>query len=446
MSSLAAAPVSPIPAHSVLILLVQLCVLLVAARGLGSLALRCGLPRIVGELSAGILVGPSVLGHLAPEIATWLFPVRAEQQHLLDAVGQIGVLLLVGLAGTHLDIGYIRTRAGTAAKVSGAGLVLPLALGVGVGLLAPVPLRPAGADPIVFALFLGVALCVSAIPVIAKTLRELNLLHRNIGQLILTAGTIDDAVGWLLLSVVAALAVHGLTAATVFTSIGWLVAVLAVALLVGRPLVRFAIRRARAGDESTRVTAVVVVVLLVGAAATQSVGFEAILGAFVCGVLIRSAGAPAALLQPLDTTVLAVLAPIYFATAGLRMDLSALAEPRLLGISLLILATAVAGKFAGAFLGGYFSGLTRRECVALGAGMNARGVIEVIIAMVGLRMGVLGAEAYTALVLVAVITSVMAPPILRWSLAAAPVTAEEENRRTGTTIDPESVGERASND
>lgn len=422
------APLAPIGAHSLLLFLIQLVVLLAAARALGALAIRCRLPRIVGELLAGVLLGPSLLGAVTPSFSRWLFPPQAEQQHLIDAVGQLGVLLLVGLAGMHLDLRQFRQRLPSAAKVSLAGLLVPLAIGVGVGWMAPVPLRPTDTSPMVFALFMGIAICVSAIPVIAKTLMELRMTHRNIGQLILTAGMFDDAVGWFLLSIVSALATQGLRASTVLTSMGWLIAVVVFAMLAGRPLVRAALRRADATGDSATVTAAVAAMLLASAAATHAMGLEAILGTFVCGVLIGSSRVRLDGIAPLNTVVMAVLAPIFFASAGLRMDLTALLSVPLLLAALAVLTLAILGKFAGAFLGGAISGLSRRESVALGAGMNARGVIEVIIAMIGLRLGVLGTEAYTVLVLVAVVTSVMAPPILRLALAGSPTTAEEHER------------------
>ncbi|MEV0031510.1 cation:proton antiporter [Nocardia sp. NPDC050793] len=428
----AAGPVSPLPAHGLLVFLVQVVVLLLSARLLGELASRLGMPTIIGELLAGVLLGPSVLAHLAPAVSGWLFPPQAEQQHLLDAVGQFGVLLLVGLAGMQLDLHRFRERLPMAMKVSTAGLLVPLAIGVGIGWFAPTPLRPASTSPAVFAMFMGIAICVSAIPVIAKTLMELKLTHRNVGQLILTASMFDDAVGWFLLSIVSAVATQGLGAETVFTSLGALCGIVVFAMVIGRPLVRTVLRRADASDDPGKVTAAVVVLLMVSAAATQSMGLEAVFGTFLCGVLIGSSGVRLNALAPLNTVVMSVFAPLFFATAGLRMDLSALATVPLLLAALVVLVLAIAGKFVGAFIGGALSGLTRRESVAVGAGMNARGVIEVVIAIVGLRLGVLGTEAYTILVLVAVATSLMAPPILRRAMAGSEVTEEEEVREQRT--------------
>jgi Kef-type K+ transport system membrane component KefB len=428
---LAAVPVAPIGAHQILILLLQIGILLLLALLLGRLAVRFGMPAIVGELCAGVVVGPSVLSHIAPDFYNWLLPHDSAQFHLLDAIGQIGVLLLVGLTGVSMDLGLMRRRGGTAAGISVAGVALPLGLGVLTGLLLPASLLPGSAERSTFALFLGVAMGVSAIPVIAKTLMELRLLHRNVGQLTLCAVMIDDIVGWLLLSIVAAMATGGVRAGNVLLSIGYLALVIGCAVLA-RPMVRAALRVAERHDrrrEDGVTVAFVTILVLLGAAATQAMHLEAVFGAFVCGILISSCGVVnVARLAPLRSVVLSVLAPLFFATAGLRMDLTALGRPKILLAGLVVLLVAIFGKFVGAYSGARLSRIGHWEALALGAGMNARGVIEVIIAMVGLRLGVLSAEVYTIIVLVAIVTSLMAPPILRLAMARVEHTAEERLR------------------
>lgn len=404
-------------AHELLILLLQLGGLLAAATLLGRLAARLNLPALVGELGAGVLLGPSVLGPLVPALSSWLFPARPGQFHLLDAVGQLGVLLLVGITGTELDLRLIRARSGTVATISGFGLVLPFALGAGTGLLLTA-WGSASGDRTLLPLFLGVAMSVSAVPVIAKTLMDMKLLHHEIGQLTLTVGVIDDLFGWLMLSVLSAMATAGAGAGSVLWAVGGLVALLAAAALFGGPVVRRIFDRAgRSGETGPPVAAVVACVLL-AAATTAALGLEAIFGAFLCGILISRHGKPApAALKALRTVVNAVLAPVFFATVGLRMDLTALADPRWLAVAAVVLAVAMAGKFAGAYLGARASRMTGWQGLALGAGMNARGVVEVVVAMVGLRLGIISAELYTIIVLLAVATSLLAPPVLRLAMA-----------------------------
>ncbi|MER5889025.1 cation:proton antiporter [Streptomyces sp. NPDC001941] len=431
-AALSAAPVPTLPAHTLLVLLLQLAVLLLLAMALGRLAARFHMPAIVGELLAGVIVGPSILSHVWPGLADWLLPKDTSQMHLLDAVGQVGVILLVGLTGMELKFDLVKRRGTTAMRVSLAGLLLPLVLGVAMGFLLPKALIGGDTETLVFALFLGVAMCVTAIPVIAKTLIDMNLLHRDIGQLTLSAGVIDDIVGWFLLSIVSAMATVGLTTGTLVTSLLYPVGLVLAAYFVGRPLVSLALRAANRSESAAPTVATAALIVLLGAAASQALHLEAVFGAFVCGVLVGTSGElDKEKLEPLRTTVLAFLAPVFFATAGIRMDLTALVRPTVLLAAVAVLAVAVLGKFVGAFIGAKMSGLGRWEALALGAGMNSRGVIEVIVAMVGLKLGVLGPEAYTIIILVAIVTSLMAPPILRLAMKRVDDNAEAEMGLTG---------------
>jgi Kef-type K+ transport system membrane component KefB len=413
--------VPPPGPEQILTFLLQLAVLLVVALAMGRLAMRFGLPAVIGELLSGVLLGPTLLGRLAEEGAS---------MPLVDAVGHLGMLLLVGVCGAQLDTGMLRRRAGTAVKVSVAGLVVPLALGIAAGLaygrLVGVP---GPGDPVVFALFLGVAMCVSAIPVIAKTLTDMNLLHRDLGQLTLTAGMVDDAVGWFLLSVVSAMATVGVRPGKVGLSVLLMAGFVVVAWVVGRPLVRWALRMAGQAGDGAAAIAVAVVVILLGGAATQAMGMEPVFGAFVAGLLLGAPGVTELrALASLRTTVLAVFAPIFLATAGLRVELGSLGDGRVLALAAALLVVAFVGKFAGAYLGARLGGLGRWEGLALGAGMNARGAVEVVVAMVGLRLGILDAPAYTVVILIAVVTSLTAPPLLRLAMARVRETDGERRR------------------
>jgi Kef-type K+ transport system membrane component KefB len=300
-------------------------------------------------------------------------------------------------------------------------------MGIGLGLLIPASVSATpDAQRWTFALLVGVAICVSAVPVIAKTLSDMRLLHRDIGQLTLAASAIDDVVGWLLLSLVATAATVGLTVGTVGLAVGYLVGFVAFALTVGRVVVRTVMERAARSGEPGPAVAAAVIIVLVGAVITHSLGMEALFGALVAGVLIAATRSAQVLLAPLRAIVLSVLAPLFLATAGLRMDLTALVEPAVALTGLAVLVVAVVGKFAGAFLGAWLGRLDRWEALALGAGMNARGVIQVIVALTGLRLGVLNTAMYTVVVLVAIVTSLMTPPLMR--VATGRMAEGEEER------------------
>ncbi|WP_255410602.1 cation:proton antiporter [Amycolatopsis sp. CA-126428] len=264
---------------------------------------------------------------------------------------------------------------------------------------------------------------------IAKTLLDMRLLHRNVGQVIIGAAAISDIVGWLLLSVVSAMVTKGLRAGMVLESVGYLVAVLVFTLVAARPLVRSLLRPAGRSHQPGAGVATAVVLIMLSAAGTQALGMEPILGAFLCGTVIGSLGGAArGFLDSMRPFVMSTLAPLFFATAGLQVDLSALGRPPVLLAAVVLVAVAVVSKFAGGYLGARIARLGHLDSVAIGAGLNARGVVEIVVATVGLQLGVLTTATYTIVVLVAVLTSAMAPPLLRHSTRGVPETAVEIER------------------
>lgn len=420
-------PIPPLASQQVLLLVTQIAALLAIGLLLGQVAVRVGMPRLVGELTAGVVLGPSLLGHVDPALYRWLFPPLAEQQHLLDAVGQIGILMFVGVAGMRLDVRMTRSRRNAALSVSVLALLVPLALGVAVGWFLPSSLSTAGTHRVTFAAFIGVAMCVTALPVIAKTLSDMNLMHRDVGQLIMTAGAVDDTIGWILLSVVSAMATVGVRAGEVSRTVLYVLAFLIVLVVVGRPLFRWVLRTVSRDGTTAASNCAAVVLILIGAAVTQALHMEAVFGAFAVGVVIGSPGvADVKHFGALHNIVQSVFAPIFLATAGLRMDLTVLRHSRVLAAAGVVLAAAIVGKFVGAYVGARIGRVTPWESLAIGAGMNARGVVEIVVALVGLRLGVLNVSSFTVIGLMAVVTSLMAPPLLR--LAMSRIT-EQDNER-----------------
>ncbi|MCF4138060.1 cation:proton antiporter [Streptomyces sp. Tue 6430] len=414
--------------HQTLLLLMQLAALLLVGAGMGQLARRVGLPGVVGELLSGVVLGPTVLGHLSPATFAWMWPTDSSQTQLLDAVSAFGVLLFIGLSSAHLDLRMLRRRPRTVLSVSTAALVLPLGLGVATGLLLPGRLLGPHADRSSFALLIGVVMGVSAIPVIAKTLTDLGMLHRDIGQLTLAAAAGEDVVAWILLSLVSAMTVGALTAGHIVSSVGHLLLFLVV-VIAARPLLRRALGRAEKAEGSGPVIVITVVAILAASAGSQSLGLESALGAFAVGCLLSSPSRETAVrLAPLRTVTLSVFAPIFLAGAGLKVDLAVLGDPGTSAAAAVVLLLAVGGKFAGAYLGARLGRLTHWEGLALGAGLNARGAVEVVVATIGLRLGVLSPAMYSIVVLVAVLTSVMAAPTLRWTMAKVEHRSEEHLR------------------
>jgi K+:H+ antiporter len=255
------------------------------------------------------------------------------------------------------------------------------------------------------------------------------VLHRNLGQLILAAGSIDDAVGWLLLSIVSAAATTGVRAGHVLVAVAYLIAFVLLAATIGRVAVKKVLTVTTRADEPGPTVAAAVVIILAGAVTTASLGMEPIFGAFIAGTVISAARIAQRQLAALRTLVLSVLAPLFLATAGLRVDITVLGRPVVALTALVIVLVAILGKFAGAYVGARLRRLTSWEGIAVGAGMNARSIVEVVIALTGLRLGVLNTTTYTIVVLVALVTSIMAPPVLRQAMSRITQTDEELLRK-----------------
>ncbi|WP_254546322.1 cation:proton antiporter domain-containing protein [Halomarina pelagica] len=420
--------VEPIDHHALLVLLVQLFLLLLVARGLGVLATKANLPSVVGELLAGIVVGPSVLGTVAPGAFEAIFPLAAEQFHLLEVVSWIGLLMLLVLTGLETDLDLIVARAKSATSVAVGGVAVPFAFGFGLAYVLPAEFLVSPDQRLVFSLFVATAMSISSIPVIAKVLMDMDLVRRDIGQITLASGMINDSLGWIMLSVVAGLARSGVVdLGSAAETILILLVFLGVSFTLGRRLSRRIVRFVdnAVGGDTAKITTLMVLALGVGSL-THYLGIEAVLGAFVVGILVgdvkrfdRSAR------HLFEVVTVGVFAPIFFATAGLRVNLAAMLDPTVFAVGTAALGVAIAGKFVGTYLGAAAAGLSRWEGISLGAGMNARGAMEIIIATIGLSLGVLTGEMYTIVVMVAIVTSIMAPPLLRWTVPRIEMDDEE---------------------
>ncbi|HEU4750223.1 MAG TPA: cation:proton antiporter [Acidimicrobiia bacterium] len=404
--------------HSdILHLLVTVAVLLATARLLGEISQRLGQPSVIGEILAGVLLGPSVLGLLAPELGAWVVPQTAVEGYLLELVALIGVMLLLIITGFEIDLGLIRRRARTAFGVATGGLVLPLLTGLGLGLLFPTDLLPAPNQRLLFALFLATAMSITAIPVLAKVLIDLNLMRRDLGQTMLAAGMIDDITGWTLLGVVAGLASAGrLEATSVLRTMAMVILFVVATLTVGRFLVRKSLDlvqdRMRSRD---RLLTLVVVLAFGWGALTQVLGLEPMIGAFAIGILFgQSPRLPTDVHRKLEAVALGIFSPIFFAVAGLKVDVRSLTDPRLLLLAGAVLGVATFGKVVGAYVGArLLSGQPHWNALAYGAGLNARGAIVIIVATLGLSLEILNQEVFTMIVVMAMLTSLAAPFALR---------------------------------
>jgi Kef-type K+ transport system membrane component KefB len=391
----------------VAIVLLQLALILGLARAFGWLAARVGQPPVVGEILAGVLLGPSLIG---PQLSGWLFPPDTVPQ--LKLLASVGLALFMYLVGLDLDLEGLRTRGRAAAAASTASVALPFALGVGLGwlLLEVGAVAAEGGWP--FALFLGAAMAVTAFPVLARILDDRHLTTTELGCLALTTAAVDDVLAWTLLA--------GVTAAVGASVGGWTV-LLAVPLVMVAMLAKPLVRRIAVSPAG------VLGGLMVLAAAAEMVGLHLVFGAFLFGaVMPRSDLLREKTREWLDAPV-TLLLPVFFLIAGLGVDLRSLDVSALptLGAVMLV---AVGGKFAGAYGGARSAGVPHAVARDLAVLVNTRGLTELVILLVGRELGLLSTELFTVMVVMALSTTAMTGPLLAWNsrrTAAAAVAPQE---------------------
>jgi Kef-type K+ transport system membrane component KefB/nucleotide-binding universal stress UspA family protein len=420
--------IKPLGGHAILLVLLQVSALLTIARLGSEFVKRLGLPTVVGELASGILLGPTVFGHFYPGAFLELFPRDNEQFHLLEIISWLGMVLLLLLTGIETDVRLLRNLGRTALGASVFGMVVPFVFGFGLGWVMPEQYVAVPEHRTIFALFLATAMSISAMPVIAKILFDLDLTRRNIGVVILSAGVVDDTTGWLILSLIAGAATTGSANLTglAFSVIGTGLFLVCSAFLL-YPLLKFGFRVANDRFESKDTDLVLmVVVTLLCAAITEVLKVHAVFGAFVAGCVIRQVPRlRPEMLHKIEAVTFSIFAPIFFGIVGLKVDLWKLGSGSML---LIVLAVATAGKLIGCTAGSLLGGLRIWESLSIAVAMNARGAMELVVATIGLSLGILNQEMYSIVVMVAVTTSFMAPLLLRLTTRMVRVTEEEAER------------------
>ena len=417
--------------HTLAIFAAQLILLLLVGRVLGEGMSRIGQPALFGQLLAGVLLGPSVFGLLAPHWRAVVFPDDKTLKTMIDAVSQIGILLLLLLTGMETNLALVQRRTRAVISSSLSGIAVPFACGVALAYTLPKDVIPNQDNTLVTALFLGTALAISSVKIVAMTLMDIGVIRRDIGQMILSTAILDDTIAWIIIAVISGIASHGtVDLQNIGASIGGTALFLVFCLTVGHRLVGRMI--VWVNDNMTidvPVITAILVVMLTLALTTDLIGVHTALGAFVAGIMV---GQSPILTEHIENElrgfIFAFFAPVFFAVAGLGMDLRTLMNPTLLLFTLAVIAVASVGKFAGALAGGRMGGLSTMESLALATGLNARGSTEVIIASIGLAMGALSKELYTMIVAMAVITTMAMPPMLRWVMKRVPLGEEEAKR------------------
>jgi Kef-type K+ transport system membrane component KefB len=399
---------------------IDLAVIMVVARLMGRLAVSVGQPAVMGEIVAGILLGPTLLGALPGDLDELLFP--ADVRPFLQVLAQLGLVLFMFLVGLEVDLSFIRGREKIAVSVSLSSIVLPFALGALLATLLhtrhDVFTDADGTTEAIefagFALFLGVAMSITAFPVLARILAERNMHRIPTGVLALACAAVDDVLAWALLAVVVAVVAAG-SVSGVFLIIAWSVVFALVMFLVVKPLLKLLVSRyERFGRLTPEMLAVVLIGILGSAWVTEQIGIHFIFGAFVFGVVMPRQGAAKLnheVIDRLEQVSVLLLLPVFFVVTGLGVDVGAI-DLAGLGELGLILLVAISGKFLGAFAAARANRVPRRQATALGVLMNTRGLTELVILNLGRENGVLDDQMFTLMVIMAVVTTVMTSPLL----------------------------------
>lgn len=397
-------------------LLLQLFVIVIAARAFGTVAERVGQPAVIGEIAAGVLLGPSLFGWLAPAASAALFP--AASMPILQLLSQIGVLLFMFVVGVELEPSYLRGKAQAAIAVSHFSIIIPFILGVALSLgLFPRYAAP-GAPFHVFALFCGIAMSITAFPVLARILAERQLTHTPLGTTAIACAAVDDVTAWSILAFVVAITTAGSAVETLAATVALSALFVGVMILVGRPVLERVLAPERMGETFSKARmAIVVAVLLASALVTEAIGIHALFGAFVAGAIMPSGGRFRRMLHDrLESLSSVFLLPIFFVYTGLRTEVGLLNDWTSWAICLAIVLVATAGKLGGTALAARWTGMAWRESVALGALMNTRGLMELIALNVGYDLGILSPQIFAMMVLMALVTTAGTGPLLSVTL------------------------------
>ncbi len=391
--------------------MLQAILVIAASRLIGLATHRARQPLVIAEIVAGIALGPSILGWLAPDVAHTLFP--PEGMPLLGMLSQVGLILFMFLVGLEFDTALLRGRGHAAIAISHTSIIVPFALGVWLAQHLHAELAPPGVPLFSFALFMGAAMSITAFPVLARILVERRLLRTKIGALAITCAAVDDVTAWCILACVVSL-----VRASSLTDGAWTTAMALAYIVLMLRLVRPLVERlaARSGNKeglSQNLVALTLVALLLSSWVTELIGIHALFGAFIFGAIVPKQNGFAQLLaEKLEDLVVVLLLPLFFAYSGLRTQIGLLDSAHAWAVCGVIVAAACVGKFGGSAIAARLTGLRWREASALGVLMNTRGLMELIVLNIGLDLGVISPTLFTMMVIMALVTTFMTSPLL----------------------------------
>lgn len=397
--------------HPLAILLLQIITIVIVARFFGWIFRKIGQPTVIGEIIAGIFLGPSVVGMYLPEYSAMLFPL--ESLGNLQFLSQIGLILFMFVIGMELDLKVLKNKANDAVVISHASIVFPFALGIGLSYFIYHRFAPAGVEFLAFSLFMGIAMSITAFPVLARIVQERGIHKTRLGTIVITCAAADDITAWCLLAAVIAIVKAGTFMSSLYV-IGCATLYVLMMLFVVKPfLKKVGDLYANRNELSKPIVAIFLLTLIISSYLTEVIGIHALFGAFMTGAIMPdSTKFRNIFIEKVEDVALILLLPLFFVFTGLRTQIGLISDPELMKITGYIILVAVAGKFVGSALAARFVGQNWRDSLTIGALMNTRGLMELVVLNIGFDLGVLSPEIFTMMVIMALVTTFMTGPAI----------------------------------
>ncbi|HCQ13064.1 MAG TPA: cation/H(+) antiporter, partial [Flavobacterium sp.] len=397
--------------HPLAILLLQIITIIIVARVFGWIFRKIGQPSVIGEIIAGIFLGPSLVGMYFPEYSALLFP--KESLGNLQFLSQIGLILFMFVVGMELDLKVLKNKANDAVVISHASIIFPFALGIGLSYFVYNQFAPEGVEFLSFSLFMGIAMSITAFPVLARIVQERGIHKTKLGAIVITCAAADDITAWCILAAVIAIVKAGTFASSMYVILLALVYVLAMLFVVKPFLKKVGDLYATRDNLSKPVVAIFLLTLIISSYLSEVIGIHALFGAFLTGAImpditkIRNI-----IIEKVEDIALILLLPLFFVFTGLRTQIGLINDPYLWKITGFIILVAVVGKFLGSALAARFVGQNWRDSLTIGALMNTRGLMELVVLNIGYDLGVLSSEIFTMMVIMALVTTFMTGPAI----------------------------------
>lgn len=397
--------------HPLSILLIQIIAVLLMVRLFGFLFKHIGQPGVIGEIVAGIVLGPSVLGYFFPDVFQALFP--PESLTNLELLSQVGLVLFMFVIGMELDFSVLKNKINETLVISHAGILVPFFLGIVASYWIYEEYAAAQTAFLPFALFIGISMSITAFPVLARIIQERNMTKTSLGTLAIASAANDDVTAWCLLAVVIAIAKAG-TFASALYAIGLTALYIIIMFMVVRPFLK-KVGEVYANQEVINKTfvALILLILIISSTLTEIIGIHALFGAFMAGVVMPpSIGFRKVMMEKVEDIALVFFLPLFFAFTGLRTEIGLINSPALWGVCLLLITVAVAGKLGGCAVAARLVGESWKDSFTIGTLMNTRGLMELVALNIGYEMGVLPPSIFVILVIMALVTTFMTTPLL----------------------------------